>query len=309
MYVLILAILSQAFPVLAETLPVVAVFEIEDQESGLRPKEISILTDYLGSKLGEGGTYNVVPRAEIKKRLLEQKQDSFKSCYDESCQIELGRELSAQFTLRTTISRAGSQCLLTSVLYDLKTAASHRSATAKAPCEVDRLVDSLDELVAILKGQSPRPEPEPKPQVAPVEPTQPVYRPEAYEPPQVQTPPPRTSSKSVWAALAWSIFPGGGLYYTGHWFWGTFFLLEESAAIIFLALVAANDGDSASMTVGGSLLAGGFAISAGLSMIFAATYDDDRYASRGSRFRPEETTEPVYASRPGIIFPVYSTRF
>ena len=78
--------------------PIVAVFDMEDKGSGLAPNSLFNLTEYLAARLTEEG-YQVIPRDEIRSRLKEQKTESFKECYDQSCQIELGRELAAEKTL------------------------------------------------------------------------------------------------------------------------------------------------------------------------------------------------------------------
>ncbi len=54
-----------------------------------------MLTELLGQMLGVGGVYQVMPPGDVKKALLEQSSESFKKCFDEKCQIELGRNLPA----------------------------------------------------------------------------------------------------------------------------------------------------------------------------------------------------------------------
>ncbi|MBW1807039.1 MAG: hypothetical protein JRJ87_02510, partial [Deltaproteobacteria bacterium] len=84
--------------------PILAVFEIENRGSPLSAQELLSLSDYLASKLGEGGNFRIIPRDEIRKRLLIQKAESHKACYDKSCQIEIGRELAAQMTVSASIN-------------------------------------------------------------------------------------------------------------------------------------------------------------------------------------------------------------
>lgn len=55
-----------------------------------------------------------MPRTELKKRLVETRSDTYKECYDQACQIELGRELAAEVTLATQISKLGSKCVVSS---------------------------------------------------------------------------------------------------------------------------------------------------------------------------------------------------
>jgi hypothetical protein len=130
--------------------PIIAVFDIEDRKSGLNADEIMALGDYQASKLGEGGCYRIVPRGKIHERLREQKAESHKTCYDQSCQIELGRELAAQFTVSTSISRLGNTCIVTAAIFDLKKAATLKTASAKAACQAEGMLAALDTIVAKL---------------------------------------------------------------------------------------------------------------------------------------------------------------
>jgi hypothetical protein len=141
--------------------PVVAVFEIENRDSPLTDKHMITLTEYLGTKLGEQGRYRIIPRQEIRARLLEQKKESYKECFDQSCQIEIGRELAAEFTVSTTIGKIGDLCLITASLYDLRKAATDKTATAKSPCEVNDLVNAIEQVADKLQAEPTVTEPEP----------------------------------------------------------------------------------------------------------------------------------------------------
>lgn len=134
--------------------PVTAVFRIENRGSELKREEVDALTDYLATKLGEQGRFQIIPREEIRRRLVEQKRESFKSCYDKQCQVEVGRELAAQFSVSASISKVGTQCLITSAMYDLKKAATWRTATAKAKCNADALLVAVEEIAAKLSGNA-----------------------------------------------------------------------------------------------------------------------------------------------------------
>jgi hypothetical protein len=153
--------------------PVVAVFEIENRGSPLSAQQMITLTEYLGTKLGERGMYRIIPRQEIRARLTEQKKESYQQCFDQSCQIEIGRELAAEFTVSSSIGRVGKLCLITASIYDLRKAATARTATAKGPCQVEDLVDAIEEVAEKLQGRpaaaepAPRPEPEKTPTYSP----------------------------------------------------------------------------------------------------------------------------------------------
>ena len=145
--------------------PIVAVFTIEDKGARLKKKLRERLSDYLAMTLAATGKYRVVPRDQLKKRLVAQKTRSYKKCYDQSCQIEIGKELAAQKSLSTVIMKLGSKCMVTSVLYNLRTAASEGGASAEGGCSEDAIVASIKKVVRKLVpgGKPPAPGPVKKP--------------------------------------------------------------------------------------------------------------------------------------------------
>jgi len=154
--------------------PVVAVFDIENRGSPLSREQLVTLTDYLGTKLGERGMYRIIPRQDIHARLTQVKKESYKECYDQSCQIEIGRELAAEFTISSSIGRVGKLCLITASLYDLRKAATSRTATARGPCTEEELVNAIEEVADKLQGghspekaEKPAPAPKPAPRYTP----------------------------------------------------------------------------------------------------------------------------------------------
>jgi TPR repeat protein len=130
---------------------VVAVFDVESLGAGLSPRALDTLSDYVGSLMAERG-YQVVPRSQIRKRLLGEKKNSYRNCYDESCQIELGKELAAEKSLSTQILRLGKGCKVTMVFYDLKKTATEQAATVSGGCSEDSLVRSIEQAVSRLAG-------------------------------------------------------------------------------------------------------------------------------------------------------------
>ncbi len=115
----LLALLFQA-PIVrsqvSDSPPIVAVFLMESRGSPLSGDELVGLTDYMATRLGEQGRFQIIPRDEIRKRLVDQKSRSYKDCVDRSCQIEIGRELAAQYTVSSSISKVGSSGLAAAVV-------------------------------------------------------------------------------------------------------------------------------------------------------------------------------------------------
>jgi len=137
------------------TSPVVAVFEISDERpkrQRLSDSKRAALTDFLRSQLAAGGKFQVVPPGEVQQALRANKADSYKACYDEACQIEVGKELAAEKSLATKIARIGSQCVITSTLYDLARATTESSAPHRGKCKDDDLLAGLERIATVLRG-------------------------------------------------------------------------------------------------------------------------------------------------------------
>lgn len=130
--------------------PIIAVFDVEDRGVGLSAEVRNRLSDFLAMRLASTGAYQVVPRAQLKQRLVQQKKDSYKQCFDQSCQIEIGKELAAQKSLSTQVVKLGSRCMVTSVLYDLKRSASEGGGSAEGGCDEDAIVGSLKTVLVKL---------------------------------------------------------------------------------------------------------------------------------------------------------------
>lgn len=108
--------------------PVVAVFLMESRSSPLSADEVVGLTDYLSTRLGEHGKFQIIPREELKKRLVSQKKNSYNQGYDVNYQIELGREMAAEYSISSAVSRVGKLCLITASVWDLKWAVQIKAA-------------------------------------------------------------------------------------------------------------------------------------------------------------------------------------
>lgn len=132
--------------------PIVAVMEIEAVGLRMAPAMRDRLTVFLSGRLGASGKYQVVPREQVKARLIELKRSSYKECYAESCQIELGQALAAQKTISTQLVKLGSRCTVTVNVMDLKREASEGGATIDGGCDETGLGESLKAVVEELTG-------------------------------------------------------------------------------------------------------------------------------------------------------------
>jgi len=144
--------------------PIVAVFDLQLKRVRLSAAVLSSLSDLLATRLAASGAYRIVPRDRLKRELSKQKKASYKECYAQTCQIEIGQELAAQKSLASQIHKLGSKCVVTATLYDLKRAATERAATAEGACSEEGLMASLKQVVEKLasRGQSSAPAEQPE---------------------------------------------------------------------------------------------------------------------------------------------------
>ncbi|MCA9554594.1 MAG: SUMF1/EgtB/PvdO family nonheme iron enzyme [Myxococcales bacterium] len=135
--------------------PVVAVFALEAKGTTLGSADLDGLMDYVEASLAESKRYQVIPRTELKAALNRQKAESYKACYDESCQIEIGKEVAAEKSLAGAVTRFGNSCLVTLKLYDLAKATQEAAGTAKGGCDAEGVLASLDAALGKLTGKVP----------------------------------------------------------------------------------------------------------------------------------------------------------
>jgi uncharacterized protein (TIGR02145 family) len=151
----VVVVVGLAVPALrAGDRPIVAIFGVDAAKAKLSQDLVDQLPDYLATKLTESGKYQVIPREQVKDRLAEEKKKTYKKCYDQSCQIEIGKELAAEKTLSTKIMKLGSRCTVTLTLYDIRRATTESAASQHGGCKDDAVVESMDKALAKLFGES-----------------------------------------------------------------------------------------------------------------------------------------------------------
>jgi len=145
----------------AEEKPVLAVMEIRDGEHMLKEATRLKLTEYLRGRAAESGVYVVVDQgrqSDVFRRMVKKgKKESYRSCYDRSCQVPLGRALAADKILAASIMRLGTSLVVKAEVVDLASEASESAATEKVAAEPlegleDRVVDAVDRIVERLCG-------------------------------------------------------------------------------------------------------------------------------------------------------------
>lgn len=136
----------------AQKAVILAVFDIEDVTKQLKAQDILQVQEFLETRLTEVGCFKIIPREQLRQRLLQEKVGSYRACFDEACQIELGKEVAAEKSLSTRILKVGSTCVVTSKLYDLKTATSEKAASARVACSPEGLLNGMDQIATQLSA-------------------------------------------------------------------------------------------------------------------------------------------------------------
>jgi len=123
---------------------ILAVFDVRDSTGTLNKKALVQLTTGLTTSLVEAARVKVVPRDKLRSRLKKEKGKSHGVCYDERCQIELGKALAAEKVISAQVLRMGKQCAVSGNVYDLATETVERGVIEPCGCE-------LGDLLAVMK--------------------------------------------------------------------------------------------------------------------------------------------------------------
>ncbi len=132
---------------------VVAVMDVEDVNAGSRKGLSKSLVRNLGDQLrifvAQNGLRTVDRSSQervFKDQLQRIKSDSYNACYDDSCQIELGKALAATHIRRSRITRFGSRCVLNAEMIDLRAEVTIKAASARGGCEAEGFLTMSEEV-------------------------------------------------------------------------------------------------------------------------------------------------------------------
>ena len=92
----------------------------------------------------------VDPAAQKRQQIELAKQDTYKACYDETCQIDLGKALAASHILRVRIAKFGAKCVLNAELIDLRTEVTMRAGVGEADCSAEGFLEMSHSVSAII---------------------------------------------------------------------------------------------------------------------------------------------------------------
>ncbi len=179
----VLACFMICVPVLqaGERAPAVAVHLLEGRGVDLTEEDLVELTDYLGVRFGEAASCQVLPWAEVHKKIQTK---GYYVCMDRHCQIEAERLLNADYSLATSVLPMGKVCIVTGSLYPRESPATSRTAMHRGNCDRAALTVSLEQVVEGLMKQGPLvAKPEARPEARPEVPTKERMPPVAEAPP------------------------------------------------------------------------------------------------------------------------------
>ena len=107
--------------------PLLAVMDIEDK-TGEFYNSVDGATEYLRNALIRSNKFFVVAESRQRAKMQELKEASYQGCYDENCQLKLGKELAADTILVTTINSLSDHYEIVSTLIDLEKGVHIKSA-------------------------------------------------------------------------------------------------------------------------------------------------------------------------------------
>ena len=140
---------------------VIAVMEVEDVNSRSKKKRIDQdlirnIGDQLRIFVAERGIRTIDRSAQdeaFKEAIGSMKAESYKSCYDDSCQIELGKALAATHILRTKITRFGSRCVLNGELIDLRKEVAVAAASSRGDCGAEGFLGMSEDVAVTITAR------------------------------------------------------------------------------------------------------------------------------------------------------------
>lgn len=149
---------QKASPSLIATGVVIAVMNVEDANAGERdraldPSLVKNLGDQIRVFIAQQGVRTIDRSSQdraLKDQIASVKSDSYKSCYDDSCQIELGKALAASHILRTRVARFGKRCVLNGELIDLKQEVTMAAASSQGDCGEEGFLNMGEEIAKNL---------------------------------------------------------------------------------------------------------------------------------------------------------------
>jgi len=142
------------FPAGAEEKPVLSVLNFES--SGLSGAEVNLVSDIITSHVQKTGAFRVIDRFQ-RKTIMDEIAFSLSGCVEESCQLEIGRLLSASFIITGSLGSVGSLYVMNLRLIAVETGETVRSETGSFR-SIETLMESSQPMIFdLLALEEPTP--------------------------------------------------------------------------------------------------------------------------------------------------------
>lgn len=141
-------------PAAAEEKPVLSVLNFES--SGLSEAEVNLVTDILTSHVQKTGAFRVIDRFQ-RTTIMDEIAFSQSGCVEESCQLEIGRLLSASFIITGSLGNVGALYVMNLRLIAVETGETVQSETGSFR-SIETLVESSQPMILdLLALEQPTP--------------------------------------------------------------------------------------------------------------------------------------------------------
>ncbi len=196
--------------------------------NSISKSDMKSIISFLSASLFDTGKYRVIDTAQ-RDTILKELEFSYSGCSDDSCQLEIGKLLSAEYIVTGDIAKVGTRYILSARM--LETETSETAGIAKGIyASLDELIDDMPAFASALAGvkeavQAEKSDAAPQPEAEPVQKTETAEEKESSAP----------NSNAV---IAWSTL-GAGTAMIGT---GAYFLIDS-----ILKINAVNDAEAAYM--------------------------------------------------------------
>lgn len=86
----------------------------------------------------------------LKEQISSLKSESFAACYDDACQLELGKALAASHILRSRATRFGTRCVLNTELIDLVSEVTVAASSSQGECDPEGFLAMCEDVAKKL---------------------------------------------------------------------------------------------------------------------------------------------------------------
>jgi hypothetical protein len=156
-------LLAAALPA-QQAAPIITVMDFGG--SGLAQNELMVFTDYLASHIVQTRRFTVIDRMQ-RQLMLQEIEFSKSDCTDETCQLEIGRMLSANQIVVGSLGRFGDRFICNIKLIEVETARTANTASKTYASLNELLEDSQNLILSLLRMEAAAAAPAAQPASAP----------------------------------------------------------------------------------------------------------------------------------------------